>query len=113
MSPDENHTAAQHDTDIVTLTGELDVSDVGQLRPHFEHIREGSGWLIVDVTDVTFMDSSVLGMLVQARTNASTAGRSVCLVGASRNVLRLFSVTNLDTVFPMYETLNDVPGFAG
>ena len=115
MPPDDNKAtaAAKHDGDIVTLAGKLDVSDVEKLRPQFEHIDQGTGWVIVDVTDVSFMDSSVLGILVQARTVATGAGRSVCLVGASRNVLRLFSVTNLDTVFPMFDTLGDVPEFTG
>lgn len=99
--------------DIVTLAGELDVNDVDELRPRFDQLDAGTGWVVVDVTEVTFMDSSVLGMLVQARTAAIAAGRSVCLVGATRNVLRLFSVTNLDSVFPMYATLGAVPEFPG
>ena len=116
MSPEDNDPTVateRADSTVITLTGELDANDVDGLRPQFERIGEGAGWVVVDVSAVSFMDSSVLGLLVAARTEAVEAGRQVCLVGATRNVLRLFSVTNLDSVFPMFETLSDVPEFTG
>jgi anti-sigma B factor antagonist len=53
----------------------------------------------VDLTDVDFLDSTGLGVLVGALRRAHTGGGEVVLAGARPNVAKVFQITGLDKVF--------------
>ncbi len=90
---------------VVALSGELDLSDVDTLALQLESAAAESDNLVVDLTEVTFVDSTVLGTLVEARNKVTASGGSVVLAGPSKNVRRLLEVTSLDQVFPVFDTV--------
>lgn len=60
--------------------------------------------LVVDMTRVSYMDSSALGCLVVTHTRLQKAGGALALFGLSLRNLELMILTKLSTVFRLHET---------
>jgi anti-anti-sigma factor len=65
---------------------------------------------IFDLTDVEYMDSTGLGMVVRHYVRCQNNGVRFIAAGASPRVLELFTLTNVDTVIPMTATVEEVDG---
>jgi len=92
--------------DIVTARGELDVLSVGRLRSVvFDPSLCGQHVLIVDLTDVAFIDARALGVLLATRrwTHARSAELIVVVKPASV-VARVLAAASLDAVFTTVDT---------
>ncbi len=97
------------DWQLVRASGELDLAAV----PSLEAVLATSGSrVVVDLRDVTFLDASGLGVLVTASDRARRAGGAVRLVGASSQVRRVVTITRLDGVLGLFDSMRDalVPG---
>jgi anti-sigma B factor antagonist len=88
------------------VSGEVDVHSAPALRDCLiELLESGSSRVIVDLTEVGFLDSTGLGALVAARTKAGETGASLLLVCPSERILKLFAITGLDGVFDIHATV--------
>ena len=67
--------------------------------------------IIVDLQGVGFIDSSGLGVLVGALRRAKERSGSIRLVCDRDNVLKIFRITGLDKVFPIFDSVEDARGF--
>lgn len=88
---------------IVSASGEVDVATSPELLAALEDASTRSGKLIIDLSGVTFMDSTGLGVVVQAK-RAFEADDALRLVVKEANVRKVFEVTGLDSVLPLFET---------
>lgn len=70
-------------------------------------IDEGSREVVADLSEVSFMDSGGLGMLIGGLTTMRNAGGDLRIAGASQQIIRLLTMTNLFTVFQLYPTLEE------
>ena len=68
-------------------------------------LGDGGFRLVVDVTDVTFIDASGLGVLVFVAKTAARNGGWLRLVGASTMLRRMLGITSLGAVLPVYDTV--------
>jgi anti-sigma B factor antagonist len=94
---------------VVTVAGEVDLETASQLSDHaLAALRDVSPHVVLDVSGVTFMDSTGLKVMISIARRTEAAHGSFAVVGASRTVLRLLSLTGLDEAFPLYATLADV-----
>ena len=64
----------------VTLTGELDVATAPRLADALDEVAEPTTRVILDMSGLTFMDSSGLQAIVSARARVADAGRRLALV---------------------------------
>lgn len=88
---------------VVTLSGDFDLSNSDRLHEALHSELDGHPrHLVLDVTGVTFMDSTALGVILGARNQAVERDRSLALVGASDAVVRLLHITQIDRVVPHY-----------
>ena len=62
---------------------------------------------IFDLTDVPYMDSSGLGMVIRHYVRCQDKAVRFMVAGASPRVLELFKLTNVDTVIPMIATVEE------
>jgi anti-sigma B factor antagonist len=85
------------------LSGEIDFTSAGAVQSALlGMILPGGGAMIVDLSQVTFLDSSGLGLLVQAY-RVATEQDTTMLVVASEPVRKLLRLTGLDTVLETYD----------
>jgi anti-sigma B factor antagonist len=91
--------------DVLVLRGEIDVASVPAMREELRSFATASGkTLVVDLSAVTFIDSTGLGALVSALHERQDSGGDLQLVVGNPSVRRLFTVTGLDTVFTIHES---------
>ncbi len=57
--------------------------------------------VLVDFSDVTYIDSTALGLLLTLRDQARSAGKAVTLVGAKGNVKKILEIANFAKIFGM------------
>ena len=84
----------------VVLRGEVDLPVAVAFRARLrELLVAGHTEVVVDLSRVTFMDSSALGVLVSAQRQTRIFRGSLALESPSAPVTRLLSLTSLDKVF--------------
>lgn len=97
------HTERDADVCTLTLQGEVDVYTAPQLRQELASIIDGGcSRIVIDLEKVSFIDSSALGVLVGALGRAREKGGSIRIVCTRDNILKLFTITGLDAVFPIF-----------
>lgn len=103
----------EEDPVVVRFSGELDAGDPDFAR---ELLSEGSPCVIVDMLNVSFIDSSVIRALVLAHRGATAAGGWLRVVYTHHLVGRVIDMCGLTDVFPQYPTIEaarrDVPSVA-
>jgi len=60
---------------------------------------------VLDITTLDYADSSGIGMLVSCLTNVKKAGGELKLVGANPRIKRILSMTGVDSILSIYDTL--------
>lgn len=68
--------------------------------------ENGPDLIVLDLSNVDFIDSSGLGAIVAAMKNMGT-DRRLALAGLTPTVARVFSLTRMDSVFSVFPTLQD------
>jgi anti-sigma B factor antagonist len=88
--------AVDDTTHVVALRGEIDASTAPKLGSRlFGLADEGKLGVVVDLSDVTFMDSTGIGVLLHALGHFSMRHGQLVLVCPTERVLRPFQVTGL------------------
>lgn len=96
---------------VITVVGEIDLSTSGQLDGAVvEALDQATSHLTLDLSDVTFLDSSGLGVIVKALKRAKEVGTAFDVVATNERVLKVFNLTGLDSVIDISPTLDSVPG---
>jgi anti-sigma B factor antagonist len=92
---------------IVTVRGDLVIGDSEATfkKTITRLLEEGRVNLLVDLSGVTFLDSSGLGALVRALTNSQKDGGQTKLLRAGPQVRKLLEMTKLDSVFELHDDL--------
>jgi anti-sigma B factor antagonist len=91
---------------VVDVAGEVDVFSAPELAEQLTQLFDaGRQTVVVDLTSVTFLDSTGLGTLVAARNRAEEAGGRLPIIGNAERVLKLFRITGLDEVFEIYPSI--------
>jgi anti-sigma B factor antagonist len=93
-------------TRVVALRGELDVATVPSLDEALSvAVRvEGTPKLLLDLSEVTFIDSTALMRLLTAQRELDRRGGQMVLVCSNPTVLRLFEVTRTNETFEIFPT---------
>jgi anti-sigma B factor antagonist len=87
---------------VITVAGEVDIATSPELRDAcLEAVNNGAGPVGLDLGGVTFLDSSGISVLVQARQRLAAMGRGLELRAVSRPVRRVFEVSGLAAIFAL------------
>jgi anti-sigma B factor antagonist len=90
---------------VLDVTGEVDAASVEILRQELNDLADaGHADIVLDLTMVTFLDSAGLGALVAIRRRLQSMDGALVLVCGNDIVLRVFKLTGLDRVMPIYPT---------
>jgi anti-sigma B factor antagonist len=91
---------------ILSLAGKLTLGeDLNRLKDKIRQlVSRGDKQIVLNLGDVTLVDSSGLGELVACYTTAWRGGATVKLASAGRRIQDLLVLTKLFTIFESYET---------
>ncbi len=92
-------------TSIVALEGELDLERAPSLKwALVDSLDAGYKQLVVDLTQVRFMDSTALSVLVGVNKSLDIGAR-MAIVCVNTNVLKIFELSGMDGAFAIFPTL--------
>jgi len=89
---------------LLTVTGEIDLGTVDMLRNAVTDAVQEPGDLVVDLDQVSYIDSAGLGVLVGTYNRLADRQRSLTLRCSNPQVLRLFAITGLTDLFHIDRT---------
>ena len=91
---------------VVSLAGELDLYNAEAVRTVLlEECSRGPERVVVDLSRVEFIDSTALGVLIEARTKLENR-RAFLLASPAAETRRALEISGLDRHFGMHETLD-------
>lgn len=100
------------DTCVVSLSGEVDVYTSPALKERLiESVDSGCSNILVDMSNVAFIDSSGLGVLVSGLRRVKERGGNMRLVCTKDSILKIFRITGLDKVFPIFSDMEEARQF--
>ncbi|QMU80282.1 STAS domain-containing protein [Streptacidiphilus sp. PB12-B1b] len=93
---------------MITVDGELDHHTAPQLRAALDEVAFGPGsLLVIDLTRLTYCDSTGITAMVTAHQRAQRAGGLLTLAGLSQELRRVFEIVGLDQFFSIRPTVAD------
>jgi anti-sigma B factor antagonist len=104
------------DVVILRLSGQLvGGPDADAVRDTIQaNLAQGRRKILIDLHEVSWVNSTGLGTLISGHMNASREGGQLILMRASRRIDSIFEVTRLDTVFQIYRDEDSaLQGIAG
>ena len=95
---------------VVSLAGELDLYNAEEVRRALlDTLADRTELLVVDLAEVTFIDSTALGVLIEARSRM-TDRSGFRLAAPGIEVRRALEVSGLDRHFAVHDTVADALG---
>lgn len=94
------------DYTVCRPVGELDAYTVGEFRDALADLAVEKR-LLIDLSDVPFMDSAGLGALIGGIRRAREAGGGVAVACSRPTLTRLLHTTGFDRIVPVTETVED------
>ena len=93
---------------LVTLAGECDLHTGRQLRDVLtSEVSRGTRRMILELSGLSFMDSTGMQVLLSIRTVLSVRGGTLALVAPQPVVARILELTGADRYIPVYGSLED------
>ena len=93
----------------LSLTGELDLSTVQKVEDELRRVEgEGAETVVLDLSSLSFLDSTGLRTIVTADQRARKSGRRLAIVKGPETVHRVFTITRLDERLDMVSGADDV-----
>ena len=91
---------------VLRVEGEVDVSNAGALGTSLRQLVETDP-VVVDLTGVSFMDSTGISALIAATNHAANSGTSMRVAGAARSVMLTLQIAGVDTYLGHKESVAD------
>jgi anti-sigma B factor antagonist len=87
---------------VVALAGELDLSTIPRLEGRLLHeLREREG-VVVDLSQLSFIDSSGIGLLIKAHRAMNGTGSINIVVAEGSQVERVFDIAGIGRALPLF-----------
>jgi anti-sigma B factor antagonist len=94
------------DWSIVDVKGEVDLYSAPRLKERLAELTgAGRSRVTVNLEAVEFLDSTGLGVLIGALKRCREAGGTLALAAPREPVRKVLSITGLDRVFPVHESV--------
>lgn len=99
-----------HGNTVLKPRHRFDIQEAAILKQQLaEIVQERHPLLVIDMTDVEFIDSSGLGVLVIGMKTARDSGCRLVICNLQATVRLLFEITQLDKVFEIFDSLEAIP----
>nr|WP_268256204.1 STAS domain-containing protein [Streptomyces chartreusis] len=99
---------------VVTVVGELDVYTAPYLRELLvQLVNHGRVFLVLDMTAVDYLDSTGFGVVVGGLKRVRAYDGGMALVVPQERIAKVFRITGLTKVFPIFDTADPAVEFLG
>jgi anti-sigma B factor antagonist len=91
---------------LVSLSGEHELYDALKPRERITALLDGGRSIVVDLTETVFVDSTIVGVLLEAKRLAAERGADYSVVlgeTTGKAVRRMFEMTGLVGILPVVE----------
>ena len=85
----------------------LDTRNVSEFRDSVQSILRDGGNVVLDMSNITFVDSAGLGALLSAMKQITAIGGSLRLTGLHEEVLTLFRLVRMNRVFEIFDGIEE------
>jgi anti-anti-sigma factor len=97
------------DRAVVTVRGDLDLQVAQRVVAELEKVEAGEpALLVIDLSGLSFLDSSGMGVIAAAQARAVEAGRRIVLVRPPYTVRRAFELSGFDEVVTVVDDINAI-----
>ncbi len=101
----EARPGAREGQHVLRVAGPVTISTLPLFREAVRAVAVPS--MIIDLTEVPYIDSGAVGALVQAYVSCQKAGRRLALVGLSHRVRAVLQITGVHVLFNTFPTLGE------
>jgi anti-sigma B factor antagonist len=96
------------DLPVLFVTGEIDIYTAPLFKQAVVNlVSDGNSNVIIDLSGVSFMDSSGFGTLLGATKRLRPLGGGLHLAGANSTIQRMLRLTRLDTIMQIHDSVDD------
>jgi anti-sigma B factor antagonist len=96
------------DVTVIDLSGRLELGEGSvALRETLQNLSASGAKVLINLTDVSFLDTSGLGELASGHARAQHEGTDLKLSGIPKRVEKLFQMTGLDRILDIYDNEAD------
>ena len=94
---------------IILLSGDVDLQYSPEAREQILKYLNSAHHVMVDLSGVNYIDSSGVASLVEGYQVAKSKNLQFGLLGVSETAMQVLQLARLDQVFPIYQSMDDVP----
>lgn len=108
------HFKQKNKTILIMVSGEIDHHTSKELRRQTESAMSEMGGrnLIFDFTNVTFMDSSGIGMLIGRYKQLQSMQGRIAIICKEEKVIEIIRLSGLTKLFPIFDSLEEAVSYA-
>jgi anti-sigma B factor antagonist len=90
---------------VLTISGEHDLSTAPNLRRRLDALLDERTGVVLDLSPATFIDSSILGVILDGKRRAAAAGLGFAVLQSdgAEPVMRVLDVTGLKAELPVHD----------
>jgi len=92
---------------IISLVGEVDLHFSPKAREEILKTLKNKENMLVDLSEVSYIDSSGIASLVEGYQMSKKSGQSFGLLSVSNAAMQVLKLARLDSVFPIYDSVDD------
>ncbi len=94
---------------VIKIEGDIDHHTSEEIREKIDrdYFREKAKNIVFELSSVSFMDSSGIGMLIGRYKNIEKQGGQVAICNVSENIERIFNMSGLQKIIKCYTTLDE------
>lgn len=88
----------------ISISGDLDINNIEEFKEQVFNIYDRKeNDVVLDIEELNYIDSTGLGAFMSLYKKITDNGHSLKIINPKKNILKLFKITELDTVFGMEE----------
>ncbi len=106
--PISRHMPQKEQPNVLPLEGEIDLHVSSEVAESLRSmIAKRPKLVIIDLTKVTYLDSSGLAVLIEGMQKVQEYGGKFALAGVQESVQHIFEIARLDQVFQIFPTVDE------
>ncbi len=92
---------------VVTVKGTLSIENISPFETLLKKYVDSDSHILINLSDLTFIDSSSLGIIVVYYTKSEKNSKHFALVNVNQDIMQMFRITGLDKRIRIFKTMDE------